>query len=128
MVIPTFCPLNCTPSCAQIIHSVRCILLLLLHFWSLRGGSNKRNHFFKCYFSQDPREEVIQAWYMDDSNEDQRLPHHKEPKEFVSLDQLAGKLLAACVGYNYVQIVGLTLTSDLWLMLTSQNLESLVGD
>lgn len=26
---------------------------------------------------------------MDDSDEDQRLPHHKEPKEFVSLDQLA---------------------------------------
>ncbi|KAG6766152.1 hypothetical protein POTOM_030219 [Populus tomentosa] len=38
---------------------------------------------------KDPREEVIQAWYMDDSDEDQRLPHHREPKEFVSLDQLA---------------------------------------
>ncbi|KAM0988642.1 hypothetical protein FF1_012662 [Malus domestica] len=38
---------------------------------------------------RDPREEVIQAWYMDDGDEDQRLPHHKEPKEFVSLDQLA---------------------------------------
>ncbi|KAH0994063.1 hypothetical protein GBA52_005546 [Prunus armeniaca] len=36
----------------------------------------------------DPREEVIQAWFMDDSDEDQRLPHHREPKEFVSLDQL----------------------------------------
>jgi len=33
---------------------------------------------------------VIQAWYMDDSEEDQRLPHHKDPKEFVSLDKLAG--------------------------------------
>ncbi|PWA52245.1 Acireductone dioxygenase ARD family [Artemisia annua] len=38
---------------------------------------------------EDNREEVIQAWYMDDGNEDQRLPHHKEPKEFVSLDKLA---------------------------------------
>ncbi|MED6148388.1 hypothetical protein PIB30_052782 [Stylosanthes scabra] len=38
---------------------------------------------------KDPREEVLQAWYMDDSEEDQRLPHHKEPKQFVSLDQLA---------------------------------------
>ncbi|KAM0006113.1 putative oxidoreductase [Helianthus debilis subsp. tardiflorus] len=38
---------------------------------------------------KDEREEVIQAWYMDDSNEDQRLPHHKDPKEFVSLDKLA---------------------------------------
>ncbi|KAF2284307.1 hypothetical protein GH714_020366 [Hevea brasiliensis] len=38
---------------------------------------------------QDTREEVIEAWYMDDSYEDQRLPHHKNPKEFVSFDQLA---------------------------------------
>ncbi|CAM8893457.1 unnamed protein product [Rhodiola kirilowii] len=38
---------------------------------------------------QDPREEVIQAWYMDESDEDQRLPHHKDPKEYVSLDELA---------------------------------------
>jgi 1,2-dihydroxy-3-keto-5-methylthiopentene dioxygenase len=39
---------------------------------------------------KDGREEVIQAWYMDDSEEDQRLPHHKDPKEFLSLDKLAG--------------------------------------
>ncbi|MCH97489.1 12-dihydroxy-3-keto-5-methylthiopentene dioxygenase, partial [Trifolium medium] len=45
--------------------------------------------YFCIRVDVDPREEVIQAWYMDDSNEDQRLPHHKEPKEFVSLDQLA---------------------------------------
>ncbi|KAI3443250.1 uncharacterized protein J3R85_000176 [Psidium guajava] len=38
--------------------------------------------------THDPRKEVIQAWYMDDSDEDQRLPHHREPKEFVSLKQL----------------------------------------
>ncbi|KAG6497342.1 hypothetical protein ZIOFF_045241 [Zingiber officinale] len=38
---------------------------------------------------QDGKEEVLQAWYMDDSEEDQRLPHHREPKEFVSLDKLA---------------------------------------
>ncbi|KAH6808928.1 RmlC-like cupins superfamily protein, partial [Perilla frutescens var. frutescens] len=36
----------------------------------------------------DPREEVIQAWYMDDSDEDQRLPHHRNPKEFVSFEKL----------------------------------------
>jgi len=29
---------------------------------------------------------------MDDSDEDQRLPHHKEPQEFVSLQQLEGML------------------------------------
>lgn len=39
---------------------------------------------------KDGREEVIQAWYMDDSQDDQRLPHHKDPKEFISLDKLAG--------------------------------------
>ncbi|NP_001318092.1 acireductone dioxygenase [Solanum lycopersicum] len=39
--------------------------------------------------AKDPREDVIQAWYMDDNDEDQRLPHHREPKEFVSLDKLA---------------------------------------
>ncbi|XP_018471265.1 acireductone dioxygenase 2 isoform X3 [Raphanus sativus] len=38
---------------------------------------------------KDEREDVIQAWYMDDNQEDQRLPHHKDPKEFLSLDKLA---------------------------------------
>ncbi|KAK1310644.1 1,2-dihydroxy-3-keto-5-methylthiopentene dioxygenase 2 [Acorus calamus] len=37
---------------------------------------------------KDPREDVIKAWYMDDSDEDQRLPHHLEPKQFVSLKEL----------------------------------------
>ncbi|KAG9451720.1 hypothetical protein H6P81_004624 [Aristolochia fimbriata] len=36
----------------------------------------------------DGKEEVIQAWYMDDSAEDQRLLHHREPKEFVALEKL----------------------------------------
>ena len=54
-----------------------------------------KNEVFCCVsnFWVMQREEVIQAWYMDDSDEDQRLPHHREPKEFVSLDQLAGKHL-----------------------------------
>ncbi|WVZ49891.1 hypothetical protein U9M48_001213 [Paspalum notatum var. saurae] len=38
----------------------------------------------------DGKEEVIQAWYMDDSEEDQRLPHHRKPKEFIPLDKLSG--------------------------------------
>nr|CAB3497001.1 unnamed protein product [Digitaria exilis] len=38
---------------------------------------------------QDGKEEVIQAWYMDDSEEDQRLPHHREPKEYIPLDKLS---------------------------------------
>ncbi|CAD6343412.1 unnamed protein product [Miscanthus lutarioriparius] len=38
---------------------------------------------------KDGKEEVIQAWYMDDSEEDQRLPHHREPKEFIPLDKLS---------------------------------------
>ncbi|XP_010556874.1 PREDICTED: 1,2-dihydroxy-3-keto-5-methylthiopentene dioxygenase 4 [Tarenaya hassleriana] len=32
---------------------------------------------------------ALEAWFMDDSNEDQRLPHHRNPKEFVPLDHLA---------------------------------------
>uniref|UniRef100_A0A803MVK3 Acireductone dioxygenase n=1 Tax=Chenopodium quinoa TaxID=63459 RepID=A0A803MVK3_CHEQI len=32
---------------------------------------------------------AIEAWYMDESNEDPRLPHHRNPKEFVSLDTLS---------------------------------------
>ncbi|KAL1803970.1 hypothetical protein ACET3Z_032617 [Daucus carota] len=39
---------------------------------------------------KDDREEVLQAWYMDDTDDDQRLPHHRNPKEFVSLEKLAG--------------------------------------
>lgn len=39
--------------------------------------------------SKDDREEVLQAWYMNDNDEDQRLPHHRNPKEFVSLEKLA---------------------------------------
>lgn len=50
---------------------------------------------------QDPREEVIQAWYMDDSDEDQRLPHHRNPKEFVSFEKLDGihSLLLSLYGH-----------------------------
>ncbi|KAK8949066.1 1,2-dihydroxy-3-keto-5-methylthiopentene dioxygenase 2 [Platanthera zijinensis] len=38
---------------------------------------------------QEGKEEVIQAWYMDDIEGDQRLPHHREPKQFVSIDRLS---------------------------------------
>ena len=31
-----------------------------------------------------------QAWFMENSEEDQRLPHHRNPKQFVSLDYLSG--------------------------------------
>lgn len=45
------------------------------------------------YHNKDPREEVIEAWYMDDNENNQRLPHHHEPKKFVSLDKIAGKYI-----------------------------------
>ncbi|KAG6511232.1 hypothetical protein ZIOFF_029289 [Zingiber officinale] len=39
--------------------------------------------------SQDVKEEIVEAWYMNDSEkEDYRLPRHCEPKEFVSLEKL----------------------------------------
>jgi len=31
---------------------------------------------------------MVRAWYMDDSLEDQRLEHHRNPPEFLDLDQL----------------------------------------
>ncbi|KAI5069258.1 hypothetical protein GOP47_0015559 [Adiantum capillus-veneris] len=31
----------------------------------------------------------LEAWYMDDSDDDQRLLHHLDPKQYVSLDKLA---------------------------------------
>ncbi|KAH9622220.1 hypothetical protein KSS87_003843 [Heliosperma pusillum] len=32
---------------------------------------------------------ALEAWYMDDTNEDHSLPCHTNPKQFVSLDTLA---------------------------------------
>lgn len=37
----------------------------------------------------------MEAWYMDDSTEDQRKPHHRDPPEYVSLEKLAGNLRAS---------------------------------
>uniref|UniRef100_M1BBE5 Acireductone dioxygenase n=1 Tax=Solanum tuberosum TaxID=4113 RepID=M1BBE5_SOLTU len=53
-------------------------------------------------FRYNPREDIIYVWYMDDSDEDQRLPQHHDPKKFVSLDNLAGKDQAKnyiCINY-----------------------------
>lgn len=36
---------------------------------------------------------------MDESSEDQRLPHHRNPQEFVSLDHLAG-LISIFLGFR----------------------------
>ncbi|XP_038984862.1 1,2-dihydroxy-3-keto-5-methylthiopentene dioxygenase 1-like [Phoenix dactylifera] len=56
----------------------------------------------ETYF-QDGKEEVLQAWYMDDDDGDQRLPHHREPKEFVSLEKLSelGIVSWRLTGGNY---------------------------
>lgn len=32
---------------------------------------------------------MVRAWYMDDSPEDQRLEHHLDPPQFVTLEDLA---------------------------------------
>ncbi|XP_050688307.1 acireductone dioxygenase-like [Eriocheir sinensis] len=32
---------------------------------------------------------MVRAWYMDDSSEDQRLEHHLDPPQFVTLEDLA---------------------------------------
>ncbi|ONK76527.1 uncharacterized protein A4U43_C03F29170 [Asparagus officinalis] len=38
---------------------------------------------------RESKEELMKAWYMEENEEDKRLPHHKNPKEFVSLNKLA---------------------------------------
>ena len=62
-------------------------LLSGLHVKTKKSRNYKVN---PSYLKQDPREELIQAWYMDDSDEDQRLPHHTNPQQFVSFDKLDG--------------------------------------
>jgi len=51
----------------------------------------------------------LEAWYMDESTEDQRLPHHLKPKQFVSPDKLAelGVLHWVLDADNYEQDVRL---------------------
>lgn len=34
---------------------------------------------------------MVRAWYMDTSDADQRLEHHKEPPEFLFLEELLRK-------------------------------------
>lgn len=34
---------------------------------------------------------MVQAWYMDNELSDQRLEHHRNPPEYVSLDELYKK-------------------------------------
>jgi len=31
---------------------------------------------------------MVRAWYMDSSEEDQRLEHHRQPPYFIDLDEL----------------------------------------
>lgn len=31
---------------------------------------------------------MVRAWYMDNSNIDQRLEHHKQPPEYISIENL----------------------------------------
>ena len=32
----------------------------------------------------------MEAWYMNETDEDQRLPHHCDPPQYASLEKLAG--------------------------------------
>jgi hypothetical protein len=46
----------------------------------------------------------MEAWYMDDSAEDQRKPHHRNPPEYVSLDKLAGALTTDPLPYRSLDV------------------------
>lgn len=45
---------------------------------------------------------TLDAWYMDDAPEDQRLPHRKVPNEPASMEKLAG----ACLNFRKTSIWG----------------------
>jgi 1,2-dihydroxy-3-keto-5-methylthiopentene dioxygenase len=47
---------------------------------------------------------MVRAWYMDSSEEDQRLEHHRQPPQFVDLDAL---LKATGVEYFKVRTISL---------------------
>ncbi|KAH7851828.1 hypothetical protein Vadar_016940 [Vaccinium darrowii] len=71
-------------------HSLNAIksLRFCSHCLSLSGNPPKQELFQDSVFSfLYPM--AIEAWFMDENNEDQRLPHHRNPKEFVSLQHLA---------------------------------------
>ncbi|XP_012215408.1 acireductone dioxygenase [Linepithema humile] len=50
---------------------------------------------------------MVRAWYMDSSDVDQRLEHHREPPKFVSLDNLF-----AVTGVEYFEINHLDYETD----------------
>ncbi|XP_032685933.1 1,2-dihydroxy-3-keto-5-methylthiopentene dioxygenase [Odontomachus brunneus] len=53
---------------------------------------------------------MVRAWYMDNSDADQRLEHHRQPAEFVSLEELFGK-----TGVEYFEIDHLNYEKDVTL-------------
>ncbi|KAM3356384.1 1,2-dihydroxy-3-keto-5-methylthiopentene dioxygenase 2 [Capsicum galapagoense] len=69
--------------------SISKIFLISLAFFFGMGVIGHLYEEEEEYHNKDPREEVIEAWYMDDSDDNQRLPHHRKPKEFVSFEKLA---------------------------------------
>ncbi|KAF3629860.1 1,2-dihydroxy-3-keto-5-methylthiopentene dioxygenase 2 [Capsicum annuum] len=46
------------------------------------GGERQRSKLVACG-------ETAEAWFMDENSEDQRLPHQKNPSEFLSMEKLA---------------------------------------
>ncbi|XP_042036917.1 1,2-dihydroxy-3-keto-5-methylthiopentene dioxygenase 2-like [Salvia splendens] len=87
------CPNTCLPYSAELVSGIplksngfRCFSLPPLSKPTGFGRASERERMGSE--SKDPREEVIQAWYMDDSDADQRLPHHRDPQEFVSFEKL----------------------------------------
>lgn len=42
---------------------------------------------------------MVQAWYMDNDTSDQRLEHHKNPPEYISIEDLHKK-----TGVEYLQV------------------------
>jgi hypothetical protein len=41
----------------------------------------------------------MESWFMDSSNEDQRLPHHLDPPKYVTHEELASICLSVLLSY-----------------------------
>lgn len=50
---------------------------------------------------------MVQAWYMDEEKTDQRLEHHKNPPEYISLEDLYKK-----TGVEYFKVSSYLLRSS----------------
>lgn len=96
-------------------HSVKWMMCYLI--WL--AGPKWRNRFILNSFKFYPgcRINMVQAWFMDSSNADQRLPHQLDPPQPVSLEDLSNSGVlywkVKCLMLNWSSVMSLILSSPL---------------